>query len=219
MKAVMLSIQPKWIELIASGKKTVEVRKTKPKIDVPFKCYIYETKGKSRWCNRCKNTDCERPYPNCACWEGQGKVIGEFVCDWVVDSPIWRLRGNTGFLAPRTEKEKNLPEMACLSLDELKAYVGSENKCVCGWHITDLVIYDKPKELSEFRKICQSDYCHTCDYAVKKNGYLVDCDRSVKRPPQSWCYVEEILPPLVEPKGKTITIPKWTYNEHKGESE
>ena len=46
MKSVLISIQPKWCELIASGKKTVEVRKTRPKIDVPFKCYVYCTKSR-----------------------------------------------------------------------------------------------------------------------------------------------------------------------------
>ena len=42
-KAVMLSIRPKWCEKIASGKKTIEVRKTRPKLETPFKCYIYCT--------------------------------------------------------------------------------------------------------------------------------------------------------------------------------
>ena len=49
MQAIMISIHPKWCELIASGKKTVEVRKTRPKIETPFKCYIYETKGKQNF--------------------------------------------------------------------------------------------------------------------------------------------------------------------------
>ena len=44
-KAVMLSIRPKWCEKIASGEKTIEVRKTRPKLETPFKCYIYETQG------------------------------------------------------------------------------------------------------------------------------------------------------------------------------
>ncbi len=83
MRSVLISINPKWCELIASGKKTVEVRKTRPKIDTPFKVYIYETKGKLRWCNKCQDSDCERPYPGCACFEGYGKVIGEFVCDQI----------------------------------------------------------------------------------------------------------------------------------------
>ena len=49
MNSVMLSIQPKWCNLILSGAKTWEVRKTKPagvklgKLDEPFKCYIYCT--------------------------------------------------------------------------------------------------------------------------------------------------------------------------------
>ena len=48
MKSLLISINPKWCELIASGKKTVEVRKTKPKLETPFKVYIYETKGKRK---------------------------------------------------------------------------------------------------------------------------------------------------------------------------
>ena len=44
-KAVLISIHPKWCELIASGKKMVEIRKNKPKLETPFKCYIYQTKG------------------------------------------------------------------------------------------------------------------------------------------------------------------------------
>lgn len=190
MKAVMLSIQPKWVELIASGKKTVEVRKTKPKIDVPFKCYIYCTKGEPLM--KTKGNDCfiDKEHRQGENLYGlyeflNGKVIGEFVCDWVVDSPIWRLRGNTGFLAPRTEKEKNLPEMACLSLDELKAYVGSENKCVCGWHITDLVIYEQPKELSEFRSYNVSTYIDE-EFGLPMPTHII------KRPPQSYMFVEEL---------------------------
>ena len=46
-KAVMLSIQPRWCELIAAGEKTMEVRKTRPKLETPFKCYIYQTLPKS----------------------------------------------------------------------------------------------------------------------------------------------------------------------------
>ena len=49
MKSVLISIQPKWCELIANGKKTVEVRKTRPKLETPFKCYIYCTQGGYHW--------------------------------------------------------------------------------------------------------------------------------------------------------------------------
>ena len=44
-KAVMISIRPKWCEKIVIGEKTIEVRKTRPKLETPFECYIYRTKG------------------------------------------------------------------------------------------------------------------------------------------------------------------------------
>lgn len=214
MKAVLISIQPKWCEFIASGKKTVEVRKTKPNIETPFKCYIYCTKGKHKGDFITKSekfgylTGHEGSFYNRAKeYDANGKVIGEFVCDRIAEYEC----SSYGFGELATTCG------TCLTYDEILNYCNGND--LYGWHITDLVIYDKPKELGEFRKICQSDYCHTCDYAVKKNGYLVDCDRSVKRPPQSWCYCEEILQPLVEQKGKTITITRWRYNEHKGETE
>lgn len=40
-KAVLISIRPKWCEKIISGEKTIEVRKTRPKMDTPFKCYFH----------------------------------------------------------------------------------------------------------------------------------------------------------------------------------
>ena len=168
-KAVLISIQPKWCELIASGKKTVEVRKTKPKIDMPFKCYIYETKGKLRWCNKCQETDCERPYPNCACWEGQGKVIGEFVCDKMLES---FLNNNDGWFV----------EKGCLTQKEIDEYQG-DKAILYGWHISDLVIYDRPRELSEFNS-------YNCGVKIE-DGYPMPTHK-IKRPPQSWCYVEEV---------------------------
>lgn len=179
MKAVMLSIQPKWCELIASGKKTVEVRKTKPKIETPFKCYIYETKDKHFENIGVHYADERKDFIHHI-----GKVIGEFMCDAIFPMSVW-------YSNPNDRLSHREYPFTCLTDKEIMDYLGNGVEGY-GWHISDLVIYDKPKELSEFRKICQSDYCFTCDYAVKKNGYLVDCDRSVKRPPQSYMFVEEL---------------------------
>ena len=44
-KTVMLSIRPKWCAKIIIGRKTMELRKSVPKLEVPFKCYIYCTSG------------------------------------------------------------------------------------------------------------------------------------------------------------------------------
>ena len=130
MKSILISIQPKWCELIASGKKTVEVRKTRPKIETPFKCYIYETKGKQvEHCDGCDVTFC-----------GRGKVIGEFICDEIEEVP-------ENIFTPtftRILAESRLTDQ------EMLAY--KNEKTVCGWRIYAVKIYNKPKKLSEFRK-------------------------------------------------------------------
>ena len=167
MKSVLISIKPKWCELIASGKKTVEVRKTRPKLDVPFKCYIYCTKGKTIYHPR-------DIFGNEAL---NGKVIGEFVCDKVVQF-------ENHCYNPAFEETADL---SCVGFEGLYYYLGL-NDYGYGWHISDLVIYDKPKKLSEFIKPCNHDNdCCTCD----RYDYIGHkCYNEVTRPPQSWCYVE-----------------------------
>ncbi len=137
MKAVLISIQPKWCEPIANGKKTVEVRKTRPKIDVPFKCYIYETKAK--FIKSVKGACTSYGY-------GRGKVVGEFVCDSVDEYTFSNLE---------SEYRINDIDIAktCLNHPELIGY--GEGKPLYGWHISGLKIYDKPKELGEFKPWCE----------------------------------------------------------------
>lgn len=59
------------------------------------------------------------------------------------------------------------------------------------WHIPKLEIYDTPKPLSAFKGLCRVDAdCCACPHY---NYTKMDCDgRMIKRPPQSWCYVEEL---------------------------
>lgn len=133
-KSVLISIRPEWCELIASGEKTIEVRKTRPKLDIPFKCYIY----------------CTRSGVARGAFGKQGKVIGEFVCEQIKDYGIVRQEiygeyAGTG-----------------MSAAEMAAY--SAGRPVYGWHISDLRIYDTPRELTAY---------------------------GIKRPPQSFCYVED----------------------------
>ena len=178
MKSVMLSIQPKWVEKIVKGEKTIEVRKSRPKIETPFKCYIYCTIG-----NGVKGDYLLPSGIQC------GKVIGEFVCDWVTkitphcdieDFVNQYIHGYPAILG----------ENDCLSFQEMKAYLG--NKIGYDWHISDLKIYDKPKELSEFCIPCKTN-CEDC-----KKPLFYDCWKEkgkikvVTRPPQSYMYVEEL---------------------------
>lgn len=135
-KAVLISIQPKWCELIASGEKTIEVRKTKPKLKPPFKCYIYCTKDKNKhfWIGKRYSYADDRSH-NAFDKDGNGKVIGEFTCDTFV---LDRTYGYDPLFCGA----------ACMDTIDVAAY--ALNNPVHGWHISDLKIYDEPIELSEF---------------------------------------------------------------------
>lgn len=156
MKAVLISIQPKWVEKIANGEKTIEVRKSRPKIETPFKCYIYCMKyGKLFFHGGIGEKECLFRNPDTGeikfdyafelmCCKNEysrdnfltGKVIGEFVCDYV--------------------KEYNSNERGwyyydletCLLCDEIAGY--GNGKPLYGWHISNLKIYDKPLTLDNF---------------------------------------------------------------------
>ena len=197
MKSVLISIQPKWVEKIAKGKKTIEVLKTRPKIETPFKCYIYCTKHKERlievvkkgddmgWgCIYKENTPMFiKTFADTALLgtNMDGKVIGEFVCDKIIGYYPYGLRG--------FDLSKETLKAMCLSNKDLNEY-GKLDR-VYGWHISDLKIYDKPKELSEFRKPCDRFLdCITCKRLVR-NDFL-SCDNIITRPPQSWQYVESL---------------------------
>jgi hypothetical protein len=163
MKSVLISIQPKWCELIASGKKTVEIRKTKPKLDPPFKVYIYCTIGDGA------NGDI-LPQSRVTC----GKVIGEFMCDFI-----------TPFRPKALLGDSQIVKASCVKIGDLIEYAPNKpfpQDHIYGWHITDLVIYDKPKELSKFCSYDARTY-------IGENGYPMPT-HEITRPPQSWCYVE-----------------------------
>lgn len=162
MKSVLISIQPRWCELIASGKKTVEARKTVPKLQLPFKCYIYCTKDKKGWLHFGKKARLD------------GMVIGEFICD--------RIEEFTPTEKGVAFKRFSALHDTCLSLAEIRTYL--DGKVGYGWHISDLRIYDEPKELDFFRKPAN---CWSLPGMVKCYA-CHDCE--IKRPPQSWCYVE-----------------------------
>lgn len=185
-KAVLISIQPKWCELIASGKKTIEVRKTKPKLATPFKVYIYCTKDEPLYHSGEKFV-CGEEF-------GNGKVVGEFVCDtFIIDKTF----GHDALFR----------RIACMNDAEAAAYC--TNGEMYGWHISNLVIYDEPKELGEFY-IIDKEAVQNCKYRFQtyhqftdtgyiKNGFACNykddwCTKCktkpLKRPPQSWCYVE-----------------------------
>lgn len=170
MKAVLISIRPKWVELIASWKKTVEIRKSRPKLETPFRCYIYETIGKV-----------ERPRGEEGGYiyqEGRGAVVGEFVCDTIFEI---KNVGNA-FIVGKTAAETNrVARASCLDFGDMHDYLG--HKGGYGWHISALKMYDTPKKLSEFRS-----YNTLIDF---EQGYPMPT-HGIRQPPMSWMYVEEL---------------------------
>ncbi len=194
--SVLLSIQPQWCELIASGKKTIEVRKTRPKLNTPFRVYIYCTNGKPylNWRNGIVYTE-EKDIlggRGVGLYQRLNKmVIGEFVCDDI-----------KCFDTKNTIISYNKELNTCMTDEELVEYAGYF-KPLYYWHISDLKIYDKPKELSNFRNPCQvyidgTAKCGDCDYyyCVNNESYreedcVVEGLKPIIRPPQSWCYVKK----------------------------
>ena len=173
MKSVLLSIQRPHTDNIKALIKKIEVRKNKPNQETPFPCFIYETKTKG----------------------GCGKVIGDFVCDRITDISVVVRNCNEDYNHVYHNDEC---KGSCLTWKELQEY--GKGKPLYGWHISDLKIYDKPKELSEFRKPFTPKKLDIRKFIIKNgiNNIAPDfksrcdfCDK-ITRPPQSWCYVESL---------------------------
>ena len=137
-KAVLISVRPEWCQKIMEGRKTIEVRKTRPKMNPPFKCYIYKC--------------------------GNGKVIGEFLCDQIIED---RTYGHN----------EKFYRAACMSAYDAAAY--AMQSPMYGWHISDLRVYEHPRDLWEFTGLRETKF-----------GFAPG---PITRPPQSWRYVEEEL--------------------------
>lgn len=182
-KAVLLSIRPKWCEKIARGEKTIEVRKTKPKLETPFKCYIYCTMDHPYISVSCGELD-KLNYRTNTVGRCNGKVIGEFTCERIA-----LIAYDGGELSSTTNAA--FSPATCLTQSEIIAYIGDKGRCY-GWHMSDLRIYDQPRELTEFWKSCPNDlYCEDCAMYSNNNGICNNGALPLRRPPQSWCYVEE----------------------------
>lgn len=199
MKAVLASIRPRHTANIKARKKSLEVRKTKPNIPTPFKVYVYETKDGG---------------------EGAGAVVCEFVCDYIFDIYTqWMAHDELPGGPIETWLEwddapeeyvttKDIEAATCLTWEQIEQYMGAASEIYC-WHISELKVYDVPRGLEKFAPHCRfmTDDMLSCDHRkVACNCQHFDhnpwpdcslnaviCKRRMKRPPQSWCYVEEAL--------------------------
>lgn len=192
MKAVLLSIRPNWCKLIWSGMKTVEVRKTRPKLETPFKVYIYCTKAPQRLITIFKDGEetmdgeihngkpvfikCDESLPNSVRGKSQ-MVIGEFICDDI-------RRIGPEYCIVKEDIETAIAG-SCLSIKQVKEYAGwnigmnyADMKDLYGWHISDPKIYDQPRELRAFTGL------QSTRFSMRPV--------EITSPPQSWRYVEDV---------------------------
>ena len=189
-RAVLISIRPKWCEKIADGEKTIEVRKTRPKLETPFQCYIYCTKGQERLVEILKDGD--ENYGEiyhgkpvfiktsvssvCDMYGKRKMVIGEFICDRIYELET-KAHGGSYYVKGEDQPTTNdVARQSCLDLRDMHEYLQSQ--VGYGWHISNLRIYDHPRDLWEF-------------IVLRKTRYGL-APVPITRPPQSWQYVEEL---------------------------
>lgn len=209
-KAVMLSIRPKWCEKIAGGEKTIEVRKTKPNLKTPFKCYIYCTNirpflvwgdiFRGDWFTEFTRISGYSRAEADKIWDVfNGHIAGEFTCDRIYEIQKRGITENFDYCYLSLNEwgnddiaaEINAISASCVSKGELNAY-GARTPVLYGWHISNLRIYDTPRDLGEFRRACPNSwYCESCAMYRENNGTCGNESLQLKHPPQSWCYVEE----------------------------
>ena len=218
MREILISIQPQWVEKILNGEKTIEIRKTMPKCELPCKVYIYCTKGKNSLIGITRKGE-ELPYSDGQIadkdvfytipktpierWRELGKVVAEFTLNSIDIIPTVKEKKNGASYQYHIVSEDILNK-SCLKQEEILEY--TNGKDLYAWHIDNLKIYDKPKDLSEFRepdfyRDCQKE-CNDMERmrCSTQDSHKVDircgwCRRKGKtltRPPQSWCYIEKV---------------------------
>ncbi len=209
MKAILISINPKWVAKILNGEKTIEIRKKFPKDFVGW-VYIYCTKDKltlskyfylDSWSydavlnyNYAKQFDMAKETLN-------GKVVARFWCDKVEDFEFCefsKYKDNLELYNECIRKDNELCKKACISCVQMVQYLDTKaiGKDMFGKaiHITKLEIFDKPKEISEFYKVGCKEY-FTKHAFVNHPNFRPIYESHLKqfqltRVPQSWCYIE-----------------------------
>lgn len=172
MKSILISIKPRFVADILNGKKTLEIRKTCPK-NFEGWVYIYCTKdSRSKYGYMYKGSSLETQ-----------KVLARFYlknCE-----PI---KYHFGYYDMGEWTESYILEKSCLTSKELdnyfkasKEYNPKKASKIYGyaWHIENLEIFDKPKEVGDFE---------TCWKKVKgTNEYH---RHALWKAPQSYMFVE-----------------------------
>jgi predicted transcriptional regulator len=214
MKAILMSVQPQWVQKILSGEKTVELRKSKPAFALDYTDYALETEGIDVYCY------CTKSKPDLWAWrclpsdnpifetgdinnvffgetiQFNGKVPCKFTLRKVTeighivegvaldDNYEYSLNGDSSLSIADYLKK------AGLTVYESLRYKGN-SKNLYGWHIDDLQVFDKPMELGDFNKCDGFSDCFNCKHYPQSNNDGIGCKfRKLTRAPQSWQYIE-----------------------------
>lgn len=209
MKAVLISIRPEWCNLIIRGQKTLEVRKTRPKLETPFRVYVYCTKAPEKLITIIKDGEdwggeVYHGKPVFIKWNGvvnpdnpidrgTQMVVGEFICDDI-------RRIGPEYCVVKEDIESAISG-SCLTVQQVKDYAGwksgmsyADLKDLYGWHISDLKIYDEPVRLKDLWAIQPCTHRGDCCTCRRWDAEKLICRGEafgIERPPQSWCYVED----------------------------
>lgn len=189
MITILLSVRPEWVAKIHNGEKLAEIRGTIPKKAMmknePIRVCIYCTKDTKRilagtplveksWKCWNRNEWSAQEKKDCGYGAYNGKVVSEFILN-MTECFTTDYRKNA-------EQTARICKLSCVSFDEMADYeVGKP--CLFAWHISHLHIYDKPKELHEFGN-------YETRYSKARKSQITGWF-PLRRPPQSYCYVEE----------------------------
>lgn len=193
MKSVMTSVSPYLCEKTTSGQCKILVRKSAPK-EVPFKAFIYCCKDNAKEIVLLKDYKNRFSFGDYRNADGHfydvanRTVIGEFICD-EVDEYKYDY-GCSYYAGDGVDIDDDTILETAIDREDINTY--AKGKTLYGWHISDLKIYDKPKELSEFYIPCKKPSCRMCDWEREYDVCACGYKKPITRPPQSWMFVEEI---------------------------
>lgn len=178
MKSIMISIKPEWCSLIMNKDKTIEVRKNKALANAIQKLidengyadiYVYCSKENDlfkSWIRAGYYTTCSTA--DAIYYNGKGKVVFKFRC-YKVEEIV-----DYGY---HYSNKQEIESRSCLDWVDLKSYLKGKNGYAI--YISDLEIFDEPKELLEFKT-----------YKTYNIGDMYNCRLSLTKAPQNYMYVE-----------------------------
>lgn len=210
MKAIMISIKPQHVANILNGIKTIEVRKKFPKDYVGW-VYIYCTKARqylvkgNGLVDKLAKEHDKNYIPKPKKFElynfeddgysaefydfFNGKVVARFWCDKVeyIENYYDEWRDGEEDYRTETLNPNKLYEKSCLPFEEMDKYLQGDYGYAI--HITNLKLFDKPKEISEFYTTrLDQELTKRFDNSIQlENGTWV---KPLTRAPQSFCFIE-----------------------------